>query len=287
MMSQLPLHAGEARRRAATDPGHRTRRARRCSSSTWRSTRRPSTTPRAPGVPAHRRPAGADRRRALRLRDDRQRPRRQGLPYFVEDVRRRSRISSRRARCSRRRATRTSRSRCTRPTSCPGFVEAATLFAEQAREAGVTVNIKKEAANAYFDTSLLYTKLAVRAVLLDVLVARRLVHAGAALGRRLERDALPRRAVRRADPGGEGATDESSAQELWDEVQQRQSTRAATSCGRPEHRRRRRDERGRDRAQLVLQPGRLELPGRLAADVTDTRAPPAARDDMRSGGAPR
>lgn len=41
----------------------------------------------------------------------------------------------------------------------PGFVEAATLFAEQAKGAGVTVNVKKEAANAYFDTSLLYTKL--------------------------------------------------------------------------------------------------------------------------------
>jgi peptide/nickel transport system substrate-binding protein len=41
----------------------------------------------------------------------------------------------------------------------PGFVEAATLFAEQAQGAGVTVNVKREPANAYFDTSLLYTKL--------------------------------------------------------------------------------------------------------------------------------
>jgi peptide/nickel transport system substrate-binding protein len=41
----------------------------------------------------------------------------------------------------------------------PGFVEAATLFAEQAGGAGVTVEVKKEPANAYFDTSLLYTKL--------------------------------------------------------------------------------------------------------------------------------
>jgi peptide/nickel transport system substrate-binding protein len=41
----------------------------------------------------------------------------------------------------------------------PGFVEAATLFAEQAKGAGVTVNVKREPANAYFDTSLLYTKL--------------------------------------------------------------------------------------------------------------------------------
>jgi peptide/nickel transport system substrate-binding protein len=41
----------------------------------------------------------------------------------------------------------------------PGFVEAATLFAQQAKAAGVTVNVKKESASAYFDTSLLYTKL--------------------------------------------------------------------------------------------------------------------------------
>ena len=41
----------------------------------------------------------------------------------------------------------------------PGFVEAATLFKEMAREAGVTVQIKKEDPNAYFDTSKLYTKL--------------------------------------------------------------------------------------------------------------------------------
>ncbi len=42
-------------------------------------------------------------------------------------------------------------------TIVPGFVEAATLFAEQAKGAGVTVEVKKEDPNAYFDTSLLYT----------------------------------------------------------------------------------------------------------------------------------
>lgn len=41
----------------------------------------------------------------------------------------------------------------------PGFVEAATLFAEQAKGAGVDVQVKLEPANAFFDTSLLYTKL--------------------------------------------------------------------------------------------------------------------------------
>ena len=42
-------------------------------------------------------------------------------------------------------------------TIVPGFVEAATLFAEQAKGAGVNVQVKKEDPNAYFDTSLLYT----------------------------------------------------------------------------------------------------------------------------------
>lgn len=41
----------------------------------------------------------------------------------------------------------------------PGFVEAATLFAEMAKEAGVKVNVKKEDPNAYFDTAQIYTKL--------------------------------------------------------------------------------------------------------------------------------
>jgi peptide/nickel transport system substrate-binding protein len=41
----------------------------------------------------------------------------------------------------------------------PGFIEAATLFAQQAKAAGVNVKVKKESASAYFDTSLIYTKM--------------------------------------------------------------------------------------------------------------------------------
>ena len=41
----------------------------------------------------------------------------------------------------------------------PGFTAAATLLAQQAQQAGVKVQIKTEPANAYFDTSLLYTKM--------------------------------------------------------------------------------------------------------------------------------
>ena len=41
----------------------------------------------------------------------------------------------------------------------PGFVESATLLAEQAKGAGVTMNLKQEPANAYYNPSLLYLKM--------------------------------------------------------------------------------------------------------------------------------
>jgi peptide/nickel transport system substrate-binding protein len=41
----------------------------------------------------------------------------------------------------------------------PGFVEAATLLAAQAKAAGVKINLKQEPANAYYNPSLLYLKM--------------------------------------------------------------------------------------------------------------------------------
>jgi peptide/nickel transport system substrate-binding protein len=41
----------------------------------------------------------------------------------------------------------------------PGFVESATLLAEQAKAAGVTMDLKQEPANAYYNPSLLYLKM--------------------------------------------------------------------------------------------------------------------------------
>ena len=104
----------------------------------------------------------------------------------------------------------------------PGFVEAATLFAEQAKGAGVTIEVKKEPANAYFDTSLLYTKLDFaqsfwtfssvplwyeQAILSDAVWNE--TH-----WRDEETDALIRQA--------QGAPDEETATELWHQVQQTQ-----------------------------------------------------------------
>jgi peptide/nickel transport system substrate-binding protein len=102
----------------------------------------------------------------------------------------------------------------------PGFVEAATLFAEQAKGAGVNVSVKQEPANAYFDTSLLYTKLNFaqsywtfssvplwyeQALLSDAVWNE--TH-----WRDPEFDALVREA--------QGATDEDTAAELWHRIQE-------------------------------------------------------------------
>lgn len=42
----------------------------------------------------------------------------------------------------------------------PGFVESATLLAQQAKGAGVTINLKQEPSNSYYNPSLLYLKMA-------------------------------------------------------------------------------------------------------------------------------
>jgi peptide/nickel transport system substrate-binding protein len=82
-----------------------------------------------------------------------------GLPYFADDLPAREQDLEQAK--SLLKAAGQEDLRVTLHTSkiVPGFVEAATLFAEQARGAGVTIDLKQEPANAYFDTSLLYTKL--------------------------------------------------------------------------------------------------------------------------------
>jgi peptide/nickel transport system substrate-binding protein len=82
-----------------------------------------------------------------------------GLPFFADDLEPREQDLAR-ARSLLQQAG-AENLKVTLHTSdiVPGFVEAATLFAEQAKGAGVTIDVKKEPANAYFDTSLLYTHL--------------------------------------------------------------------------------------------------------------------------------
>jgi len=102
----------------------------------------------------------------------------------------------------------------------PGFVEAATLFAEQAKGAGVTVEVKKEAANAYFDTSKLYTKLDFAQSYwtygsLSIWYEQSLL-SDAIWNETHWRDPKFDKLIRDA----QGATDEATALDLWHQVQE-------------------------------------------------------------------
>jgi peptide/nickel transport system substrate-binding protein len=104
----------------------------------------------------------------------------------------------------------------------PGFVEAATLLAEQAKGAGVTIDVKKEPANAYFDTSLLYTKLNF-AQSFWTMTSLGTWYTQALLSDAVWNETHFRdKAYDKLIQSAIGATDEASAQELWNQVQQRQ-----------------------------------------------------------------
>ena len=104
----------------------------------------------------------------------------------------------------------------------PGFVEAATLFAEQAKGAGVTVEVKKEPANAYFDTSLLYTKLDFAQSFWTFssipLWYEQALLSDAVWNETHWRDQAFDQMIRDA----QGAPDEETATELWHQIQQTQ-----------------------------------------------------------------
>ena len=104
----------------------------------------------------------------------------------------------------------------------PGFVESATLFAQQAKAAGVTVNIKKEDPSAFFDTSLLYTKLDFSQ---DFWAAGSLgawFELALLSDRRVERDALEKPETDALIREAQGAPDEETAEEKFRELQQTQ-----------------------------------------------------------------
>ena len=82
-----------------------------------------------------------------------------GLPFYAEDLPPREQDLEQAAALLRQAGKENLKVTLHTSDIVPGFVEAATLFAQQAQGAGVTVEVKREPANAYFDTSLLYTKL--------------------------------------------------------------------------------------------------------------------------------
>ncbi len=102
----------------------------------------------------------------------------------------------------------------------PGFVEAATLFAQQAQGAGVTVEVKREPANAYFDTSLLYTKLDFAQSFWTYssipLWYEQALLSDAVWNETHWRDPETDKLIRQA----QGAPDEATATELWHRIQE-------------------------------------------------------------------
>ena len=160
----------------------------------------------------------------------------------------------------------------------PGFVESATLFAQQAKAAGVTVNIKKESPSAFFDTSLLYTKLDFSqdfwaAGSLGAWFELALLSTAAwneTHWRKPETDALIREA--------QGAPDEATAEEKFRELQQTQYDEGGyiiwTNINIVDAARQLREG---DRAELLHRARRLGLQERLARQVTETRRPSAQR----------
>ena len=159
MMSQLDFTQAKAQQESGDDPGHRraepgdpgaphgSRRARRSRTSAC-----------AQAFRLIRRPSGADRRRARRLRHVGNDLFGKGLPYFADDLPVREQdLEQAKSLLEGRGPGGPRPSRCRRRRSCRASSRRRRCSREQAKGAGVTVKVKKEAANAYFDTSLLYT----------------------------------------------------------------------------------------------------------------------------------
>jgi peptide/nickel transport system substrate-binding protein len=104
----------------------------------------------------------------------------------------------------------------------PGLVEAATLFAEQAKGAGVNVKVKKEDPGAYWDVDALYIKMdfaqsfwTPSAASIGLWYEQALL-SDATWNETHWRDPAFDKLVRDA----QGAPDQETAQELWNEIQQ-------------------------------------------------------------------
>ena len=147
----------------------------------------------------------------------------------------------------------------------PGFTQAATLFAQQAQEAGVKVTIKKEPANAYFDTSLLYTKMDFAQSYWTTGSLAAFYTQSLAVRRGLERDPLQGPGVRQdGAPGHRRPHGQRGHRGLAQGAEDPVRARRLHRLGQPEHRRRRLEQGAGHQAERVLQPRRLQLPRRLA-----------------------
>jgi peptide/nickel transport system substrate-binding protein len=101
----------------------------------------------------------------------------------------------------------------------PGFVESATLLAQQAKAAGVTINLKQEPPNSYYNPSLLYLKMPF-AETQWAITSMKFFYLQA-----LAADAPYNETHWKSTPFNDllfkaiGETDETKAQDLWNQVQ--------------------------------------------------------------------
>ena len=215
-----PVRPGEGAAGARRHPGHRGRE------------------PRAPGVPdgrrhrAVRRPA---RRQAFRLIPDRQALidsalfgygtigndlAGKGMPFYAEDLPPREQDLEQAAALLSQAGQENLKVTLHTSDIVPGFVEAATLFAQQAQGRRRHRRGQARAGKRLLRHVAPLHEARLRPVVLDVLVHPALVRAGTPLRRGLERDALARSRDRQAHPAGPGRPDEATATELWHQIQE-------------------------------------------------------------------
>jgi peptide/nickel transport system substrate-binding protein len=102
----------------------------------------------------------------------------------------------------------------------PGFVESATLLKQQAKAAGVTINLKTEPANSYYNPSLLYLKMAFAETQWPMLSLKYFYLQSLAQNAPYNETHFKSASWNASLGQAIGELDKSKAQDLWNQVQQ-------------------------------------------------------------------
>ncbi len=102
----------------------------------------------------------------------------------------------------------------------PGFVESATLLAEQAKAAGVTMNLKQEPPNSYYNPSLLYLKMPFAETQWAITSLKYFYLQALASDAPYNETHWTDAAFSQKLSQAIGETDETKAQDLWNQVQE-------------------------------------------------------------------
>jgi peptide/nickel transport system substrate-binding protein len=103
-----------------------------------------------------------------------------------------------------------------------GFVEAATAFAQQCKEAGVTVQVKREQPASYFNPTLLYLKMPFAQTIWPVSSLASIYSSALVSGAPTNETHYSDKTFDELFLQAQGATDEGEATELWGQVQKMQ-----------------------------------------------------------------